>query len=91
MAVCAAGDLVPNKVLRERFEEMRGKGMTVTDLAKELGWRSSNKWDTTRVNRVLGLATWKKTGGQRRQVFVTYEMAVCLCRALDMDPYEAGV
>lgn len=91
MAVCAE-DLVPNEALRKRFEHLNGQGyLTTTDLAKELQWTSSGKWDTSRVRRVLGLATWKRRGGERRQDFVTYEQAVRLCRALDMDPYEAGV
>lgn len=86
-------DRVPVGPLRDRFEFLeRRYGWTAADVARDLGWwRNATKADVSRVKRSLGLSVHHAEGRQRMQQYTSYDQAVRLCRALDMDPFEAGV
>lgn len=96
-----ACNLVPVAPFRERFLDLRSRNLiTASQLCWHMGWtyqaqgklRPDREWrrrglkpDTTRALRTLGL---HQRGCQE---FVTYEAAERLCRALGMDPFEAGI
>ena len=67
--------------------------LSATQAAERLGWHWANGIpDTTRVLRRLGLAdSDDKKGGRTRQRAVTYDVALALCRALDLEPVEVGL
>jgi hypothetical protein len=86
---------VSNEPLRERFRQLqRVYGISASDICKEMGWtRADHGPDTSRLMRTLGLSPHygTKRASNRLQAFCSYDQAVRLCRALDMDPFEAGV
>lgn len=60
--------------------------------------RRSGHSDSSRLARTLGIKRQNPTLSQRRHglpgsitTHIEYDLAVALCRALGMDPYEAGV
>lgn len=91
---------------RERFLALQAQGeMTLSDLCIYVGWiyrpqpsrlqaerrrPGSVKPDTSRASRTLGLRQ-RPGRNHGEQCHVTYEQALKLCRALGMDPHEAGV
>lgn len=87
---------VPVDPFRERFEKLREKEeLSLSEVAHRIGWTNRPSKlhpegvpDTTRVARVLGIAP--DHGGKHR-VRISYENAVRFCRALHIDPFEAGV
>lgn len=94
----AKQDQIPLTPLRERFAYLEERyGITAADIARELGWTRKKRardgaLDVTRVKRALGLVENHDRGGCTYvQQYTSYEQAVRLCRALDMDPFEAGV
>lgn len=89
-------ELVTVAPLRMRFLQLeRRYGTTSADIARELGWtRKKNgraQLDSPRVRRALGLTDRTRQGARVAQEYVSYDQAVRLARALDMDPFEAGV
>jgi hypothetical protein len=85
---------VSNEPLRERYLELYAREeITLGAIALELGWRRSPTDpapDARRVGRALGVKPEKGRGTYYRR-HVNYETAVALCRALDMDPIDAGI
>jgi hypothetical protein len=83
--------------LTARFQYLeRRYGWTAYRVAEDLNWtrkeKGTVKFDTTRVRRTLGLVDKVDGRGNRgTQQYTSYDQAVRLCRALDMDPFEAGV
>jgi hypothetical protein len=81
---------------RLRYLEL---GLRPSVVAYRLGWllgpghKNASTADTTRLKRTLGLMASPQSRGKppcvRRKV--TYEMAVQLADALEMEPHEAGV
>jgi hypothetical protein len=85
-------DYVSNEPLRARFEQLnRHYGVTMSDVALDLGWGTQARPHTNLVAWSLGLKARSRKGRAKLQERVTYNQAVRLCRALDMDPHEAGV
>lgn len=91
---------VPNAIFRVRFTQLRGEeGLTLNDVAMRLGWTrggTDTRPDASRVEKTLGLRPERSGRGghvsaTRKRVTVSYELAVQLAAALDLDPYEAGV
>lgn len=88
-----AADQVPVEGLREAFLRLqRSRGLTTSELAQRLGWtrpvRGRQAPDATSVKRALGLAA-HPTNGRRRQT-VSYDLAVLLVEAMDLDPVDLG-
>lgn len=86
MAVALTDDRVCATIFRERYEFLeRYYGWTLAEVARDLNYmrkRSSNgqqQADSQKVAKLL------------EQDFVDYDTACALCRALDIDPHEAGV
>jgi len=71
---------IPTDTLREAFE---ASGLTKHELARRLGW-----WRTVpnmrRVSQILGV-------GCPKQTTVTYDTALEVCKALDLDPVDMGL
>ena len=111
----ASGDLVPNKVFRDRVEFLQAHDpdfslVIVCLRLSELGFPNYAKkpsgttrtrkftGDTSHLQRQLGMRAPAPTykNGRRYEPprwtsHVSYEFAVALCRALGMDPVDAGV
>lgn len=100
----AIADQVSNRPLRERFLLLQEReGLSASEVAMRAGFvkRTADgreKVDTSYVLRVLGLMTWascKKANGKRydgyKSKVVSYDMAVRLADALNMDYWDAGV
>lgn len=86
MAVALTEERVSADVFRERFEHLAYRyGITYADVARELGYfrkRSRSGTihpDSQKACRLIESAS------------VDYDTACALCRALDLDPHEAGV
>lgn len=94
-------DLVPNAALRRVAEErIAAEETSYVELARRAGFLRTREGeqgagDGTRVERLLGVVpTRDRYHGRVRyqpRVFVTYEQAVALQRALGVDPHEVGV
>ncbi len=77
---------------REAFER---SDISLRTVAERCGWmrsatergRTVRRGDDGRARRVLGMMP--DHGGYQRQM--TYEMAVRLCRAMDLEPVDMGV
>jgi hypothetical protein len=86
---------VSNEPLRDYYLRMEERGrLCASDVAHTLGWwrrDRAKRADVTRVRRVLGLAACHKDGRAYIQKELDYDVAVRLVRAMDMDPFEAGV
>ena len=87
---------LPFQVLfHQRSDPRRSEQPLTASLAAErIGYRWPNaKADKTRLRRRLGLADQhdKATGGHTRQRAVSYQTALALCTALDVDPVEVGL
>jgi hypothetical protein len=68
------------------------RGETLSLVARRLGWVSaSGAVQTSRLSRALGLMDDPTVGSGHRRRRIRYETAVQLCRALDLDPVDAGV
>jgi len=87
-------DEVPVGPLREAFER---SGLSTNEVARRAGWlrhyvarngRVRKMGDSTRVRRGLGLVA---TQGGWVRTHLTYDEAVALARALDVDPVDVGV
>ena len=89
---------VPVDVFRDKFLRLEAIGvMTRSELARQVGWfrktsrRSgcsesrSEVPDAGRAARALGLAP------NHMQRTVSYDVAVLLCCALDLDPVDVGI
>jgi hypothetical protein len=89
-------DVVP---LREAFV---ASGLTGGEVAQRLGWTKPH-WrypttarpvgDQSRVKRVLGLRQYNPGQGypSRYRERMTYDMAVRMAEALNVDPFEVGL
>lgn len=85
------GELVPNAIFREEVER-RGVGMKA--LADRIGMERADGCHVTRdLARQLGMETTLASRGYQDtlRVFVTYDQALALAKALDLEPYECGV
>lgn len=94
--------LISVEPFRDRFLRMRARGeITAIGLADELGWyrRPSPAMrrtgpvipDAGRVHRTLGVTGQISRGGRYYRERVSYDMAARLCKALNLDPWEAGI
>lgn len=97
--------MVPNAPFRERFFEMQAQGeITLSQLCVFMGWvyrpsperlraerrrPGSVKADTSLARRALGIDRHPCRNFDKQ--YVSYETGLRLCRALGMDPHEAGV
>jgi hypothetical protein len=88
---------VPIEPFRARYEQLLKNGTSASEVARRMGFRASptarvpGGADTQRLKRTLGLAPYYKRGKTYIGKGVTYETAVRLAEALEMDPAEAGV
>ena len=90
-------ELVPVQPFAEAFQS---SGLSAIEFAERMGYlrnykckkRKGLSGDGTRAMRVLGLKdeVSKHHHSGRRQ-HVRYDMAVRLCKALDLDPVDFGV
>jgi hypothetical protein len=82
---------VPVEPFRKRYEELGERPSTI---ALRLGWLNSDMTpDTSRVKRRLGIMPYNmgRGYGLTRNSTVTYNVAVQLCEALNMDPWEVDI
>lgn len=93
MAVTRRRGRVPVGPFQERYHELCERGATASELAVRAGFLDRNKGDVSRLRRALGLKAEAPRNGNRRYTagWITYETAERLMRALDMDPFEAGL
>ena len=88
-------DLVPVAPLREAFQDR--PHLSAGDLARNLDWCRSRPGygvripDRTRVKRALGLMPYRSNGRTLVRKSVSYERAVELAEAMNVDPYEVGI
>ena len=82
---------VPVGPLRDRYRQLEARGVTASDICRELGWFLGGKPDVTRLKRRLGITPNISRGERLLQTHMGYEMAVALAKAMDLDPFEAGV
>jgi hypothetical protein len=81
---------VPNDGLRDAFVR---SGLGASEVARRAGWlRPNGLVDDARVRTVLGLRATSSHGGRYRSVrkAMSREDALALCRALHVDPVDAG-
>lgn len=84
---------VPNEVFRAKYKQLATRErLTLAEVAVRLGWETKDKEgftkpDSARVSRTLGLVA---ESGQFRDS-VSYNVAVLLCRALHVAPYEIDI
>lgn len=84
---------VPRKPFAEAFQR---SGMSAQDLARGMGYMRMQRGreipDPTRALRALGLRD-ERNGGyvRRRGEYISYDLAVRFCRALDLDPVDYGI
>jgi len=100
-------DRVPNTALRERYkvlyETEEHLNRRICRWMVDAGYKNYERAkitpkrdrgvlpDATLLKRKLGVMGWKSKGKMYYSSTLSYEEAVELCRALDMDPHEAGV
>jgi hypothetical protein len=72
-------------LLREAFER---SGLSMAEVARRLNW---SKPDAYRVGRALGIYTRHSTGPSKKQEFMSYEHALELARALNLDPHDVDL
>ncbi len=75
---------VPVQKLQAAFKR---SGLSKSELARRMGWERRRP-DVHRVNQYLGMED--SSSGQKRKR-VTYHVALRLCRAMNIDPFECGV
>ncbi len=86
-----AVDIVPNRRLREVVLERIAAGRTsYNEIALACGWGRGDRRgaDASRVRRKLGVAPWS---GDYWQSQLEYDVAVLICRAAGIDPWEADL
>lgn len=92
-------DPIPVAPLRDKVSELMAEGLTISDVARQLGWVNGTQPDTSRLQRRLGLKPdskniktlkdgTRKTYSQEPHGFINYDRAVELCRALGCDPVD---
>lgn len=79
-------DLSP---FRARYEELLERGQDAPEIARRMDFLSRGRADTARLRRTLGLVPMYRC--KKPNTHVTYDTAVRLCEALEMDPVDAGV
>lgn len=98
-------DYYPVEPFQRRVIELRNAGYTLEELAQRAGWvngpnannrsRRPGSGDASRLERALGMRSEYKTirGREYRSLkrYVTYDVAVRLCRALELDYHTIGV
>lgn len=81
-------DWVSVKPLKDKFlenEEKQGRGYT-SEVCMALGWRNTKGYaDTSRLKRQLGIASKGTAGISER---IDYDIAVSICRAMNIDPID---
>lgn len=94
---------IPVDPFREAFEQRRDRdGLTLSRLADELGWyrkRTGQRKnagqmmaDSQRVSRVLGITPFHDGRGHTSvRTALSYDLAVRLAEALDLDPRDVGI
>jgi hypothetical protein len=86
-------DLVDVAPLREAFLK---SGLTLSDVALAAGWIQKHRGkreggDSSRAARYLGLKPWTTRGNRSFRSHVSYETAVVLARAMNVDPIDVGI
>lgn len=78
---------------RERVLELLRRGLTAPEIAARAGYfYAGGTGNGSRLLRDVGLRHDHSHGKRRPpRRTMTYEVAVRLCRALDLDPWEAGL
>ena len=74
-------------------EAVAASGESMTDIAMRLDWFTHHgRADGPRVRRRLGLlASAARSGPPVKQTHMSYNMAVAICRAALIDPFEVGL
>lgn len=95
MSLAVREDRVPNRRLREEFERRRALGwLTSHDVALRLGWLSPDgSPDVSRVLRALGIAISYncRNGAPRKQRMLSYERAIRIAEAMNLDPVDVDL
>ena len=68
-------------------------GNTKAQICRSLGLIRNNKVDTTRLDRLLGIASTKSNGIKRDypNKRIKYDIAVRIIRAINLDPVDFGL
>lgn len=84
---------VPVGPLREQVERLHRQGMPWYVMAELCGYfyGTSQRGDQTRFRRRVGLESSNRRKGEPPAEYIAYDRAVAICRALDIDPVDAGV
>lgn len=85
-------ETIPVEVFRDRFLKLQARdGLTYGQLARRLDYFERGRPDINRARRDIGLGLCHYRGRGHFKQVVSYDMAVRLCRALDLDPFECGI
>ncbi len=87
-------DRYPIEVFQRRFQELIGKGERISAMCYRGNFiHRCDQPDSDHLYKVLGLREWGDSGKRYRYTAtsVSYDMAVRLCDALDLDYFEVGV
>lgn len=91
-------NMIPLGPFQEAFRRQQKLGaLSARELAERLGWMRNtagkSTGDATKALRYLGLAPQRcgHSGKLTRRKRVSYENAVKLARALNLDPFECGI
>lgn len=86
-----SGIKVSNTPLRERYLFLqKTEGLTLADVAVRCGWivgKKKREPDSSRVGRNLGI----NQDEGRLRTEIDEEMAIVLCRALELEPWEVDL
>lgn len=84
---------ISNETFRKRYLELEKLDfITCADVAFRAGWvTKSQKPDSSRVARSLGLVEDTVRGVRQFRETVTIDTALKLCEALHVDPWEVGL
>src|SRR4051794_10998185 len=81
--------LVPVGPLREAFW---ASGMTLSEVCYRLGWNDRNRAQTSRLQRLLGIAPyWRPNGRHYIAKNIDRDRAVPIAVALNLDPVDLGL
>jgi hypothetical protein len=83
---------VPNSAVRALFEEARSeRGLSASEVARRMGWRSGRSVDASRVLQTLGLRESIGTAGRRQyRTLIDAETAGLLAEAMGYQAWEAN-
>jgi hypothetical protein len=83
---------VPLEPFQDRARLLMARGEELADMAARADvFDHRGRGDSSWLRRALGFGGYTSRGKRYHRTHVTEDVALKLCRALDLDPWEAGI